>query len=105
MQAWCCAGQRHIVLDVDLHASHIDIVQALGAQCLFEQGRGKSLQAGNACQPVFDIFRSGLLLAQRPVQGQKKIDIGSSQPIGKLAGNEGIDGIGGDRNDGHGMRS
>ncbi|MNE97505.1 hypothetical protein D3C80_1958660 [compost metagenome] len=105
MQPRCCAGHGHIVFDIDLHASHIDIGQAVGAQRLLEQRRGKDLKTGNACQPVPDLLRSSLLLAQRPVQGQKKIDIGSSQPIGKLVGNEGIDGIGGDRNDGHGMRS
>ncbi|MBM7399595.1 hypothetical protein JOE27_004350 [Pseudomonas sp. M5] len=49
---------------------------------------------------------SGVLLkAQGPVEGQKKIDIGGSQPGRKLSGNEGIDGIGRDRNDGHEMSS
>jgi len=59
----------------------------------------------DACQGVFYIFRSSLLMTQRPVQCQKKVDIGAFQPICKLAGNEGIDGIGRDGNDGHDMSS
>jgi len=56
-------------------------------------------------QGVSYIFRSSLLMTQRPVQCQKKVDIGAFQPICKLAGNEGIDGIGRDGNDGHDMSS
>ncbi len=105
MQVWRCAGHRHIVLDADLHAAHIDVGQAFGTHGLFEQWRGKGLQAGNACQPVLDALSGVLLKTQGPVKGQKEIDIAGSQPGRKLAGNEGIDGIGRDRNDGHEMSS
>ncbi|MNE33939.1 hypothetical protein D3C80_1276370 [compost metagenome] len=105
MQARRGAGHRHILLDAHLHGAYIDIGQAPVTQCLLQQRRGKCLQAGNPCQGVSYIFRSSLLMTQRPVQCQKKVDIGAFQPICKLAGNEGIDGIGRDGNDGHDMSS